>query len=66
MRRKSYPVCAKCDAVLNPNLWDDSEKYYMVDGKVYCKDCFKDYLEDLIETDLDLVATSLGFSVVEV
>lgn len=66
MRRKSYPVCAKCDAVLNPNLWDDSEKYYMVDGEVYCKNCFKDYLKDLIETDLDLVAEAIGVSVVEV
>lgn len=64
MRR--HPVCAKCDAELNPNLWDDCEKYYLVNGEIYCKDCFKDYALERVENDLDALAEFLGIEVVNV
>ena len=66
MARRKYPKCAKCDAELNPNKWDDCEKYYLVGGEIYCKDCFKEWLEEWIKLNLDDVAELAGVDVVEV
>ena len=61
-----YLVCDQCDAELNPNKWDDCEKYYNVNGEIYCKDCFKDYVLERVEIDLDAMAEFLGIEVVNV
>ena len=50
---KKYPECSQCTHTLNPVLEDDCEKYYIVDGEIYCKFCFKDYVLDWIDTNLD-------------
>lgn len=63
---REWPVCAHCDAEINPNLWDDCEKYFIVGGEVYCKDCFKDWLQEWIEGNLDEVAAAIDVPVVEV
>lgn len=66
MKRRTYPHCDKCDAEINPNKYEDCEQYYLVGRDVYCKDCFKDWLMDWLETNLDDVAEFAGVPVVEV
>lgn len=66
MKRLSYPVCAKCDAEINPNKYDDCEQYYLVGHEIFCKDCFKEWLLDWVESNLDDVADIVGVPVVEV
>ena len=53
---KKYPECSQCTHTLNPVLEDECEKYYIVDGEIYCKFCFKDYVLDWIDTNLDEIA----------
>lgn len=66
MKRLTYPVCTKCDAEINPHKYEDCEQYYLVEGENMCKDCFKDWLLDWIQTNLDEVAFAIGVPVVEV
>ena len=66
MKQMQYPTCANCGAEINPNRFDDCEKYYMVGGEIMCKVCFKDWLLDWIETNMDDVAELAGVPVVEV
>ena len=66
MRRVKFPHCVKCGAELNPNKYDDCEKYYLTDDGIMCKDCF---LEDSIEwlkSNLDEFADLVGVPVIEV
>ena len=66
MRRVKFPHCAKCGSELNPNKYDDFEKYYLTDDGIMCKDCF---LEDSIEwlkSNLDEFAELAGVQVIEV
>ncbi len=65
MARK-YHICAHCDAELNPNLWDDCEKYYVVGGEIYCKDCFKEWIVAWVEENLDEAAAFVDVPVVYV
>ena len=59
-RRIKYPVCSQCGHELNPRLEDDCEKYYLVGGEIYCKYCFQDWLKDLVDDDLDVLADALN------
>lgn len=63
---KKYPICSRCDAEINPNQWDGCEKYYTVGDEIMCADCFKDWVKEWIETDLDEVARVLEVPIVEV
>lgn len=63
---KKYPECSQCTRTLNPVLEDDCEKYYIVDGEIYCKFCFKDYVLDWIDTNLDEIAGMMDIPVVRV
>ena len=65
-RNGSYPTCFQCDAEINPGKGDDCEKYYIVEDQVYCKDCFKEWVLDYVETNLDDVAALFDVPVVEV
>ena len=65
-RNGGYPRCVHCDAEINPNKWDDCEKYYLVEDRVCCKDCFKEWVLDYVETNLDDVAALFDVPVVEV
>ena len=65
-RRHSYPVCVKCGAEINPDRWDDCEKYYLLNDGPYCKDCFKEWLHDWIDTNLDDVAAAIDVPVIDV
>ena len=66
MKRLKFPVCDKCDAEINPDKYDDCEQYYIVEGETLCKDCFKDWLLEWAELNLDDVAELAGVPVVEV
>ncbi len=66
MKKKTYLTCDKCGYEINPDLWDGCEKAYNVGGEVYCADCFKDWVMEWVETDLDEVARVLEVPVVEV
>lgn len=64
--KRRYPHCAVCSIEINPALYEDCEKTYTVGGECYCKECFKDWLKDWIETSLDEVAEHVGVMVSEV
>lgn len=61
---RKYPICDKCDAELNPGLFDDCEKYYEVGGEIYCKDCFKDWMKQWVEENLDEAAAFIDVPVI--
>ena len=65
-KKPAYPTCSKCDTEINPNMFDGCEKYYIVGDEVMCADCFKEYVMDWIETNLDDVAAAMKVPVVEV
>ena len=66
MTRKEYPHCDKCGDEINPHVYDDCEKYYISNGLILCKDCFKKESEEYIELNLDDFAALVGAGVVEV
>lgn len=66
MRRVKFPHCSKCGSELNPNKYDDFEKYYLTDDGIMCKDCFLDDSRDWLESNLDEFAELVGVPVIEV
>ena len=66
MRRRAYPVCDKCMAEINPHKYEDCEKYYISNGLILCKDCFKKESEEYIELNLDDFTALVGAGVVDV
>ena len=64
--RKSYPVCERCGAEINPNKWDDCERYFEIEDEICCQDCFKLWLQEWIDSDIEAVAKALQVDVVEV
>ena len=40
MRRVKFPHCVKCGAELNPNKYEDCEKYYLTDDGIMCRIAF--------------------------
>lgn len=64
MTRKTYPVCAHCGHIMNPAAEDDCDKLYQLStGELYCGPCFKDYLLDELDGDMDIFADALGVPV---
>lgn len=59
-------VCAKCDLVIDPALYDGCDRYYLVGGEIYCEDCFRDWVMDWVESNIEDVASFIGVPVVEV
>jgi hypothetical protein len=47
-------------------MWDGCEKQYRVGDEVYCADCFKEWVINWVETDLDEVARVLDVQIAEV
>ena len=66
MKKQKYLTCDKCGYEINPTLWDGCDKYYVVGNEVYCADCFKDWVLEWVEGDLDEVARVLDVPAVEV
>ena len=64
--RKKYPVCARCDQEIDPNRFDGCDRYFVVGGEIYCEECFKDWLSDWMQTNLEDIAVLVGVPVVEV
>lgn len=65
MRRRVYPKCEGCDGEINPHKYDDCQKYYISNGLILCKECFKKEAEEYIESNLDDFAALVGAGVVE-
>lgn len=63
MRYKVYPVCAHCSIVMNPALYDDVFPGFMLNGEVYCPDCFKDWVKDEVDTDPESIARALDIEI---
>ena len=51
---------------MNPNKYDDCEKYYLTDDGVMCKDCFLEDSIEWLESNLDEFAELVGVPVIEV
>lgn len=62
----TYPICDKCDHILNPNLEDDCDAYYVVGGEKYCQYCFTDWLKEYAEESPEVLAAALNIIRVEV
>lgn len=60
MGRIKYPACSQCSRSLNPNISDDCDRYYIVGGEIYCADCFKDWLHDIVDDEPDVMADALN------
>lgn len=64
MTRKNYPICEHCGHPMNPTAEDDCDRLYVLStGELYCPSCFKNYLLDMIDGDMDLFADALGIPV---
>ena len=64
MTRKTYPICARCDHPMNPAAEDDCDRMFQLpNGELYCPLCFKDYLLNELDTNMDLFADALGIPV---
>lgn len=61
-----FVTCEKCGYEINPGMWDGCEKHYTVNGEIMCADCFKEWVLDWVDTDLDEVARVLDVPVTEV
>ena len=66
MRRVKFPHCVKCGSELNPNKYDNCEKYYLTVDGIMFKDCFLDDSRDWLESNLDEFAELVGVPVIEV
>ena len=62
---RSYPRC-KFGHVIDPNTWDDSDRYCIIDGEIYCKECVAEWLKDRIKYDLFGLVEEMGIPVVGV
>lgn len=61
---RAYPVCPECEHTLNPHLEDDCAKVYILpNGELRCSCCFRDWLKDHIEENLDDVAGALDIPI---
>lgn len=64
--KKSFPICAKCSIELNPGLYDDVDRYFVINDEIYCPDCFRAWMEEEVRSNLDMVAEAMGVQRVEV
>ena len=57
MTRKTYPICHFCEHPLNPNAEDDCDRVFVLpNGELCCPPCFKDYLLNELDKNMDLFA----------
>lgn len=61
--RRYFPVCAHCSIVMDPALYDDVSPGFVVEGEVYCPDCFKEWMKDAVDSDPEAVALAMGIEV---
>lgn len=64
--RRSYPVCDRCCGEINPNKYEDCERHFTVEGETLCQDCFKAWLQEWIDLDIEAVAKAMDVDVTEV
>ena len=49
---------------MNPAAEDDCDRLYLLsNGELYCPSCFKDYLLDELDGNMDIFADALGIPV---
>ena len=64
MTRKNYPICEHCGHPMNPAAEDDCDRLYLLsNGELCCPPCFKDYLLNELDKNMDLFADALGIPV---
>lgn len=56
-------MCARCDIVMDPNLFDDVSPGFVVNGDIYCPDCFKEWMKDEVDSDPETVARAVGIEI---
>lgn len=73
MRQKIFPVCEKCDTVMNPLIHENVAPGFVVNGDCYCASCFKEYinneldwLKSQVDKDPEAVAQAMGIAVIDV
>lgn len=64
MRR--YPHCEECGGEINPNKYEDCERYYLSNGRVLCRECFLSEAEEYLERNTEDFARAVGAAIVEV
>ena len=61
-----YLTCSECGYEINPNMWDGCERVYTVGNETMCEDCFKEWVLDYVQSNLEDVARLLNVPVREV
>ena len=65
MKRIKYPVCSECGEEINPQKYDDCEKYYLTEkGEPLCRSCFIKREKKFLELSTDDYADLIGVRVV--
>lgn len=60
-----YPLCDNCGGEINPNKYENCERYYVWDNEPICEECFKKKAIEIIESDPELAAKIFGVYVGE-
>ena len=61
--KRYIPVCARCSIVMDPQLYDDVSPGFVIEGEVYCPDCFKEWMKDEVDSDPEAVAQAMDIEV---
>ena len=64
--RTHYPICDKCGAEINPNKYEDCDRYYIDQSGPLCRDCFMKVAVELMRLNLVGFAAMVGVPVVRV
>ena len=64
--KKTFQHCSQCDIEMNPGLYDDVDRYFIINDEIYCPDCFHDWLAEEVRINLDAVAEAMDIDKVYV
>ena len=48
---------------MDPQLYDDVSPGFVIEGEVYCPDCFKEWMKDEVDSDPEAVAQAMDIEV---
>ena len=63
---RKHPHCEECGGEINPNKYEDCERYYISNGRALCRECFLAEAGEYLERNTDDFARAVGAAVVAV
>ena len=64
--KNKFPVCQECGDEINPELYENCDRYFVSNGRVLCRDCFLTESKEYMETETDSFAEMIGAKVVHI